>query len=450
MRDDRDSGYAVISDPTKYMSQDQYSDLLNEDMYQTERKKSKSRRRKSFKTRSIRIQKAKSRLARYSGIDTDSTNDEESSTSYTQRKRDRREVYPSSSSDRSGNRLVRNSSGSENSETPDELDNRISRAIERHLERRQVMNPEPTPNQIHSEYLSQEMDGYVNDDLRHRMADMNTLGVSSTAGFDFETQDRRRLEMEHWRMKLELEQKQMLSTCSDYISIGAAAVEGICKATKLSFINTSNLSADMNKAIEDGRFDAFVQQYTNTSGGEFMKNPTCNFVSTFISVLLKTHIRNQTGTDGVSGKTSTPERPGQSLFSQKKNIANFTAVATQVPLDSVSPPITKLDEDSKETSSTEDKCDADSRSTVPANSVIPVGSRVPVGETTPDTILDPKFGYCRKPFIPVKDGSIGDLDNTLNSIQPIITQIQKKMTNLTELDELAEQVEKTQPVPLAI
>ena len=136
MRDYRDSGYAVISDPAKYMSHDQYSDLTKEDESQKERKKSKLRRKKAFKTRSIRIQKAKTRLAKYSGVDTDSTNEERSSNSYSSsdRRRDDRRGHTSSSSDRSSSRLRRNSVWSEDQVTPDELDNRIARSIEKHLE----------------------------------------------------------------------------------------------------------------------------------------------------------------------------------------------------------------------------------------------------------------------------------------------------------------------------
>ena len=136
-------------------------------------------------------------------------------------------------------------------------------------------------------------DNYLEDDVNYRLKNMKEQGVEYSDDFDLNTANKRRKELEHWRMKLTLEEQELEQNCSTFIAVGADLLEGLCDAVDFKAFETRSLSGEMDKAIRDGRFSSCVKHYTNMGGGKFMKNPLLNFLTTFSSIALKNHLNQK-------------------------------------------------------------------------------------------------------------------------------------------------------------
>lgn len=153
---------------------------------------------------------------------------------------------------------------------------RMSRAVERDV----VDMPD----------FKQEFEKYVEDDVDYRIRGMKEIGINPSEGFDLNLAGKRRKEMEHWRMKLTLEEKELAENCSTFIAVGADLLEGLCGAINFHAFETKHLSREMDSAIKEGRFSSCIRQYANMGGTQWLKNPLMNFVTTFCSVALKNHL----------------------------------------------------------------------------------------------------------------------------------------------------------------
>ncbi len=163
------------------------------------------------------------------------------------------------------------------------IESLISKTIQKTLD--QVEN-KPAPRDT-----NMELDNYIEDDIQHRIQQLQTQGIQTSKDFDLHTASKRRKEMEHWRMKLSLEEKEIADNCSTFIEVGANVIEGLFDALNFKAFETHSLSTEMSRAIDSGRFSGCIRQYaaTNTNNN-WMKNPLMNFITTFCSVLLKNHL----------------------------------------------------------------------------------------------------------------------------------------------------------------
>ena len=140
---------------------------------------------------------------------------------------------------------------------------------------------------------NRQMNDYYEDDIDFRLRNMNKQGIEYSRNFNVDTANKQRKEMEHWRMKLSLEEKELEQNCSTFIAVGADILEGICDAIDFKAFETKNLSEEMDAAIKQGRFNTCVKQYASMGGGKFMRNPVLNFLTTFSSVALKNHLQQK-------------------------------------------------------------------------------------------------------------------------------------------------------------
>jgi hypothetical protein len=171
---------------------------------------------------------------------------------------------------------------------------------------RRNLTPPRSPKE-YKPHFKQEFDKYMEDDVKFRIKDLENMGIKASDGFDLEVADKRRKEMEHWRMKLSLEEKELAENCSTFIAVGADLLEGLCDAINFHAFETKDLSKEMDGAITDGRFNSCIRQYANMGGNQFMKNPLMNFLTTFSSIALKNHL-GQKKTSIMSTKVSSKRK----------------------------------------------------------------------------------------------------------------------------------------------
>ena len=154
-----------------------------------------------------------------------------------------------------------------------------------------------------------QYDRYISDDLNHRLSQLEKQGAKYSRDFDPALASRRHKEMEHWRMKLSLEEQEMEDTCSTYISIGADLVEGVCRAIKFSNFETHGLSNEMETALNNGKFRSCVKQYCNIKTSTVAQNPVVNFLTTFASISIKNHLSQKRKQFSSNRKPQQPAQP---------------------------------------------------------------------------------------------------------------------------------------------
>jgi hypothetical protein len=181
--------------------------------------------------------------------------------------------------------------------SPDQIQKLVELSVVRALKKH---GPPASPASSGGNGHSAAYDNFLEDDVVSRLKSMKNKGVDYSQDFDLETADKRRKEMEHWRMKLTLEEKELEQNCSTFIAVGADLLEGLCDAIDFHTFETKHLSAEMEDAIKSGRFNSCVKQYANMGGGQFMKNPLMNFLTTFSSIALKNHL-NQKKSKALNG-----------------------------------------------------------------------------------------------------------------------------------------------------
>lgn len=140
---------------------------------------------------------------------------------------------------------------------------------------------------------SKEYNLYVDDEFSARMKQYKNDGVQHSENFDIETASTNRKELEHWRMKLSLEEKELAQNCNTFIAVGADVIETLCDAICFDTFETKSLSNEIQKCIEEGRFNNCIRQYANMGGTDWMKNPIMSFLTTFCSITLKNHIEQK-------------------------------------------------------------------------------------------------------------------------------------------------------------
>ena len=131
------------------------------------------------------------------------------------------------------------------------------------------------------------------DDYVFRIKQFEKYGIRSV----LDRQDHsnaRRVEMEYWRMKHALEQREMENNCSTVISVGADLIETFFKGIKFTLIETEGLASVVKKALEDGKFHSSIRYYVQTtSDRSALTNPSVSFLTTFASIIFFNHIQKK-------------------------------------------------------------------------------------------------------------------------------------------------------------
>ena len=142
--------------------------------------------------------------------------------------------------------------------------------------------------------MNQESDSFldelVNDDLDHKIKKLK----NEPCGGESSIMDKRRKEMHAFRLKLDLEEEEMLTNSGTFICVLADTIESIANFCNFHYIETEGLSQKMSEAIKNGRFTMALKQYTQTkSGAAIMKDPLSSFASTFFSIVLNNHVQHK-------------------------------------------------------------------------------------------------------------------------------------------------------------
>jgi len=131
------------------------------------------------------------------------------------------------------------------------------------------------------------------DDYVFRIKQFEKYGIRSV----LDRQDHsnaRRVEMEYWRMKHALEQREMENNCSTVISVGADLIETFFKGLKFTLIETEGLASVVKKALDDGKFHSSIRYYVQTtSDRSALTNPSVSFLTTFASIVFFNHIQKK-------------------------------------------------------------------------------------------------------------------------------------------------------------
>lgn len=131
------------------------------------------------------------------------------------------------------------------------------------------------------------------DDYIFRIKQFEKYGIRSVLDRN-DHSSARRVEMEYWRMKHALEQREMENNCSTVISVGADLVETFFKGIKFTLIETEGLASVVKKALEDGKFHSSIRYYVQTtSDRSALTNPSVSFLTTFASILFFNHVQKK-------------------------------------------------------------------------------------------------------------------------------------------------------------
>lgn len=157
------------------------------------------------------------------------------------------------------------------------------------------------------------------DELDHRISEMQQAGMKTTSAYERGAATLRRKELEFWRMKMALEEKQITSSCETFVTMAATALETACKALQIDVVCLDGLTAAVQQGVSEGAFTRPIEYYVKTMGGGtgLVSSPFYAFVSAFLAIVIKTHIRGKAQShehvnnspDGhISPDISTPPR----------------------------------------------------------------------------------------------------------------------------------------------
>ncbi len=147
-----------------------------------------------------------------------------------------------------------------------------------------------SPSGSRSGTYDKEYEEFRRDDMRYRVEQMKGYGQPTSASYNPESADSKRMELEHWRMKLNLEERELHNNTVTFVAIMGDMIEGMCTALDFDSFRTKNLSSKIDKAIHDGKFQSAIRHWCASGGGQFMKNPSLNFLVTFLGICLKNHL----------------------------------------------------------------------------------------------------------------------------------------------------------------
>ena len=150
-------------------------------------------------------------------------------------------------------------------------------------------------------------DPLYENELNARLREMNhdnPIGTKSTTV--------REREMEYWRKKVSLEEEVAIKQAGMALSLLSNVIETVCNATGFKKIDMRGLSSHLDKALRTGAFDTAIKSYcASPSTVKLLQNPLSSFATSFVYVILQTHLDN-VSTVSQSAPEPPPPPPARS------------------------------------------------------------------------------------------------------------------------------------------
>jgi hypothetical protein len=157
-----------------------------------------------------------------------------------------------------------------------------------HLADQKASRPPQQPEVVDEDALKRH-------ELIGRIEEYENYGIPVTPGLNLQSDATatRRLELEQWRMKHALEERELHDNCNTFITLGASLIESGCNTLGIERFKTKSLSSATEQAIKDGKFRSCVSYYSqNLQNSTFMSNPMYGLVSSFAAVAFRNHLRH--------------------------------------------------------------------------------------------------------------------------------------------------------------
>ena len=139
-----------------------------------------------------------------------------------------------------------------------------------------------------------EYNDIISRDMDERLKSMQRGGIDPAPDFDMAQASTRSKELQYWRSKMTMEERELELNVSTFIKIAADLIESVATNMDISIVHTRGLSDKISTALAEGRFAPAIRQFVHTGGGNglsFMtKNPSLNFLFTFGTIILSNHI----------------------------------------------------------------------------------------------------------------------------------------------------------------
>jgi hypothetical protein len=160
-------------------------------------------------------------------------------------------------------------------------------------------------------YLEEE----IRQDYLHRIKQYISYGLSSSFDDDnnAEHYSTRRIEMEYWRLKMKLKERELENNCKTMITVGSDVTEAFLNAINIKGVHTRGLGKRTHEAVEAGKFHAPIRFYAQTSspsGESFLTNPFISFMAAFATVAFQNHIsgKNEEAQKSRDSHTKKPRK----------------------------------------------------------------------------------------------------------------------------------------------
>ena len=156
-----------------------------------------------------------------------------------------------------------------------------------------------TPTQFTADVsnMKYEEEAYLNDvmedEINNRIQELENAGVRPTSKYSHEDSSIRRKELEYWRMKIALEQKQLANNYKSGITLVASTLETLSASLQSDFFCCDGLTKAVTEGIQNGTFSQPIEYYTKTlhSSGSILQSPAYALVTAFAMILVRTHLQ---------------------------------------------------------------------------------------------------------------------------------------------------------------
>lgn len=122
----------------------------------------------------------------------------------------------------------------------------------------------------------------------------STYGIqSSIIDSELAEVSTRRLEMEYWRLKIKLKERELENNFKTMLNVGSDVLESFLGALDISGLHVKGLGKRTHEAVDEGKFHGPIKYYVQTSspqGESFLSNPFVSFMSTFAAIAFSNHL----------------------------------------------------------------------------------------------------------------------------------------------------------------
>jgi hypothetical protein len=144
------------------------------------------------------------------------------------------------------------------------------------------------------------------DELTHRIKELTKKHESK---LDLESASDYRKELEYWRLKLGIEEKENRESCKSNIQLVACGIESLSASLDIKGINLTGFASSVQKAMNDGKFKSFVDYYVENiadTSTSHATSPLFSLCSVFGLIILQTNMRQTQGRENRSAQPGFP------------------------------------------------------------------------------------------------------------------------------------------------